>query len=112
VRREVEGLSLLNPALQISSLGYQGLGGTQHGNVNQPTFRGTAWGHSASLSSFELVNLAVFWSLNIKQTGGATASEPVLDKAKSGAGDLRLLIPQLEGLQLLTRNVKDSRMFS
>lgn len=84
MRREDEGLSLLHPAPQISSLGYQGLGG------NQPTFPGAALGHSASLSSFELVNLAVIGALNTKQTGRATASKPVLDKRGSARGDVML----------------------
>lgn len=77
-------------APQISSLWYLGLGGTQHGNVNQQAFLSAALGYSASQSSFELVNLAVIWVLNTKQTGGVTASEPVLGKRGAARGDTML----------------------
>lgn len=36
----------------------------------------------------------------------------MLDKAESEAGDLRLLVSKLEGLQLISRNFKDARMLS
>lgn len=80
VRKKSEGLSVLYLGPQSFPLGCWSLGETQHGNVKQPTFPGTAWGPTASLSGFELVNLAGFTALNTKQTGGTTASEPVLDK--------------------------------
>lgn len=128
MRREDGGLSAAPQPTDLSS-GALGLGEIQHGNIRQLTFPGTAPGPRASLSGYELVNLAELAAVNTKQTAGATASEPVLDKRwatgrramldrmSAQAGNLRLLglavrIPRVgEGFQLITRNFT-SRMHS